>query len=67
MNRNIFVADARRGDGRRYAVRGDEKLTAFVELQSALKALGTVLTFHREAAITLRRTRTNPDLNESIN
>jgi len=24
MNRNIFVADARRGDGKCYVVRGDE-------------------------------------------
>jgi hypothetical protein len=31
----IFVADAHRGDGKRFVVRADEKLTAFVELKSA--------------------------------
>jgi hypothetical protein len=30
--RTIFVADAHRGDGKRFIVRADEKLTAFVEL-----------------------------------
>jgi hypothetical protein len=33
--RTIFVADARRDDGKRFVVREDEKLTAFVELESA--------------------------------
>jgi hypothetical protein len=28
-----FVADARRDDGKRFAVRTDEKLTAFLELE----------------------------------
>jgi hypothetical protein len=31
--RPIWVADAHRGDGKRYVVRADEKLTAFVELE----------------------------------
>jgi len=30
----IFVADAHRGDGKRFVVRADEKLTAFLELES---------------------------------
>ena len=30
--RTIFVADAHRGDGKRYVVHADEKLTAFLEL-----------------------------------
>jgi hypothetical protein len=34
--RTIFVADARRGDGKLFVVRADEKLTAFVELESAV-------------------------------
>jgi hypothetical protein len=34
--RTIFVADAHRGDGKRYVVRADEKLTAFVELELAI-------------------------------
>ena len=35
--RTIFVADAHRGDGKRFVVRADEKLTAFVELESAAR------------------------------
>jgi hypothetical protein len=31
--RTIFVADAHRGDGKRFVVRSDEKLTAFLELE----------------------------------
>ena len=32
--RTIFVADAHRGDVQRFVVHADEKLTAFVELES---------------------------------
>jgi hypothetical protein len=35
--RTIFVADAHRGDGKRFVVRADEKLTAFVELELAIR------------------------------
>jgi len=35
--RTIFVADAHRGDNQRFIVRADEKLTAFVELESAIR------------------------------
>jgi hypothetical protein len=34
--RTIFVADAHR-DGKRFVVRADEKLTAFVELEAAIR------------------------------
>jgi hypothetical protein len=34
--RTIFVADAHRDDGKRLIVRADEKLTAFIELESQL-------------------------------
>ena len=34
--RTIFVADAHRDDGKRFIVRADEKLTAFLELQRAI-------------------------------
>jgi hypothetical protein len=34
--RTIWIADAHRGDGKRFVVRADEKLTAFVELESQL-------------------------------
>jgi len=35
--RTIFVADAHRDDGKRFVVRADEKLTAFVELESEIR------------------------------
>jgi hypothetical protein len=38
--RTLFVADAHRGDGKRFVVHADEKLTAFVELESATCAHG---------------------------
>ena len=34
--RTIWIADAHRGDGKRFIVRADEELTAFLELQSAI-------------------------------
>ena len=34
----IWIVDAHRDDGRRFVVRSDEKLTAFVELESAIRA-----------------------------
>jgi hypothetical protein len=34
--RTIFIADAHRGDGKRFVVHADEMLTAFVELESAI-------------------------------
>jgi len=33
----IWIADAHRGNGKRFVVRGDEKLTAFVELEAAVE------------------------------
>jgi hypothetical protein len=36
--RAIFVADAHRDDGKRFVVRADEKLTAFLEIESAVQA-----------------------------
>jgi hypothetical protein len=32
----MWIADAHRGDGKRFVVRADEKLTAFLELESQL-------------------------------
>jgi len=34
--RTIRIADAHCGDGKRFVVRADEKLTAFLELESAV-------------------------------
>ena len=38
--RTIWIVDAHRDDGQRFVVRGDEKLTAFVELESAVCGRG---------------------------
>jgi hypothetical protein len=35
--RTIFVADAHRDDGERFVVHADEKLTAFVELETTIR------------------------------
>jgi hypothetical protein len=35
--RTIWIADAHRGDGKRFVIRADEKLTAFLELKSAVE------------------------------
>jgi hypothetical protein len=35
--RTIWIADAHRGDRKRFVVRADEKLTAFVELESTIR------------------------------
>jgi hypothetical protein len=36
--RTIFVADAHRDDGKRFIVHADEILTAFVELECAIRS-----------------------------
>jgi hypothetical protein len=36
--RTIWIADAHRGDGKRFVVRADEKFTAFLELEAAMRA-----------------------------
>jgi hypothetical protein len=38
--RIIWIADAHRGDGKRFIAHADEKLTAFVELESAIRGCG---------------------------
>jgi len=38
--RTIWIVDAHRGDGKRFVVRADEILTAFRELESAIRACG---------------------------
>jgi hypothetical protein len=35
--RTIWIADAHRDDGKRFVARADEKLTAFVQLDSAAR------------------------------
>jgi hypothetical protein len=38
--RTIWIADTHRDDGKRFVVRAQEKLTAFVEPESAIRRLG---------------------------
>ena len=40
--RTIWIADAHRDDGRCFVVRADEKLTAFIELEAAIRACGGI-------------------------
>jgi hypothetical protein len=40
--RTNWIVDAHRGDGKRFVVRADEKLTAFVELETAIKSSDSV-------------------------
>jgi hypothetical protein len=35
--RTIWIVDAHRGDGKRFVVRADQKLTAFAELEAATR------------------------------
>jgi len=37
QGRTIWIVDAHRGDGQRFVVHADEKLTAFLELESAIR------------------------------
>ena len=39
--RTIWIVDAHRDDGKRFVVRADEKLTAFLELESQVLTDGT--------------------------
>jgi len=38
--RTIWIADAHRDNGKRFVARVDEKLTAFLKLESAIRACG---------------------------
>jgi hypothetical protein len=40
VGRTIWIADAHRDNGKRFVVRADKKLTAFLELESAVRACG---------------------------
>jgi hypothetical protein len=41
--RTIWIADAHRDNGKRFIVRADEKVTAFIELESAVRACGELV------------------------
>ena len=38
--RTIWIVDAHRDDGKRFIVRADEKLTAFLELEATIRTCG---------------------------
>ncbi len=38
QGRTIWIVDAHRGDGKRFVVHADELLTAFLELESVIRA-----------------------------
>jgi hypothetical protein len=42
QGRTIWITDGHRDDGKRFVVRADEKLTAFLELESAIRHTTTV-------------------------
>jgi hypothetical protein len=48
--RTIWIADAHRGDGKRFVVRGDEKLTAFLELEPAIQECSKKSDFQQPSA-----------------
>jgi hypothetical protein len=41
--RTIWIADAHRNDGKRFIVRVDEKLTAFLELECVIRGCGELV------------------------
>ena len=55
---NTFVLDARRGDGKRYVVRSDQKLSAFLELEKVMlqqsKESAFLLGVHCGAHVSMR-------------
>jgi hypothetical protein len=45
--RTIWIVDAHRGDGKRYVVHADEKLTAFLKLEAAIRPDGGPYTLRK--------------------
>ncbi|TMB81557.1 MAG: hypothetical protein E6J48_08140 [Chloroflexi bacterium] len=44
--RTIWIVDGHRDDGKRFVARADDKLTAFLELESAIRGAAMGLTFN---------------------
>jgi hypothetical protein len=72
QGRTIWIVDAHRGDGKRYIVHADEKLTAFLELESAIRrrtpneSLAGILTPVNDRCLpAAKRGRGEPKLRES--
>ena len=47
QGRTIWIADAHRDDAKRFVVRADEKLTAFLELESAVRGRASKTKFNQ--------------------
>jgi len=43
QGRTIWIVDAHRDDGKRFIVRADEKLTAFLELELVIRTCGELV------------------------
>ncbi|HVH91539.1 MAG TPA: hypothetical protein VM783_09150 [Candidatus Acidoferrum sp.] len=54
QRRTIWIVDAHRGDGKRFIVRADELLSAFVELEREV----LTLTFYLESVVASDRQQT---------
>jgi hypothetical protein len=50
--RTIWIVDAHRGDGKRFVVHADEKLTAFIELVAASRSTGAAAAWDAASALT---------------
>src|ERR1044071_8158224 len=48
--RTIWIVDAHRDNGKRFFVRADEKLTAFMELESAIESVDLLTSVFRKSA-----------------
>jgi len=49
--RTIWIVDAHRDNGRRFVGRADEKLTAFLELETAIRPTSVELSFLTKSAL----------------
>jgi hypothetical protein len=53
--RTIWITDAHRDDGKRFIVHAEEKLTAFVELEAAIRRRRTADAFYSSSPAVRRR------------
>jgi hypothetical protein len=58
QGRTIWIVEAHRDDGKRYVVHADEKLTAFLELESAIGAVACLVVAASRGGQELGRGRT---------
>ena len=61
--RTIWIADAHRDDGKRFVVRANEKLTAFLELESAVAGASSCARGCRQRRSFFRRLLSETTLN----